>query len=99
LLLDHPLHNPWHLARVSRYIHRNPLPFADFTRYRWSSYRQYTGKSVGVCDTGLVMELFSKKGSYATYCEEYAPSERVVPERKYRIIGGRRLANDWMTAD
>src|SRR5689334_6620847 len=26
-LIVHPAHNPWHLARVTRYIHTNPAPF------------------------------------------------------------------------
>jgi putative transposase len=91
--IDDPLYNPWHLARVTRYIHRNPEPFADFTRYRWSSYRQYTQRSPGMCETQAVLELFRVKGSYAIFCEEYVPSERAAEVKKYRIVGGRRLLN------
>jgi putative transposase len=98
-LVDHPLYNPWHLARLSRYIHRNPLPFADFAKYRWSSYRQYVGGGRGACDIRPVLELFGGKASYATFCAKAPPSERSKqsePEtqpRPYRVMAGRRLAN------
>ena len=91
-LVDHPLHNPWRLARVTRYIHRNPLPFVDFTRYRWSSYREYVRGEAGICDTSPVLELLDPQ-SYAIYCQDDAPSERVQPKKNYRVIAGRRLKN------
>jgi REP element-mobilizing transposase RayT len=81
-LVDHPLYNPWHLARLTRYIHRNPLSFGDFERYRWSSYREYVAEarggreSPGLCDLQPVMELFGDKASYATFCTDGPPSER-----------------------
>ncbi len=94
VLVDHPQHNPRRLAGLTRYIHRNPLPFADFTKYQWSSYRQYATGTAGVCDTQTVLELFPIKGSYTTFCENYAPSERAEKPKNYRVIAGRRLAND-----
>lgn len=94
VLIDHPLYNPWHLARVTRYVHRNPLPFTDFTRYRWSSYRQYTIGVAGTCDTQPVLEIFGDGNSYAMFCENYVPSERKDIARNYRVVGGRRLDNE-----
>jgi putative transposase len=90
-LVDHPLYNPWHLARLSRYIH-----LADFTRYRWSSYGQYTGGSAGSCDPAPVLELFPDKASYAMFCAEVPSSEHEEQQSKpYRVVAGRKLANDW----
>jgi hypothetical protein len=41
-----PIHSAQYLAKVGRYIHRNPLeltPPADLVAYRWSSLRHYAG--------------------------------------------------------
>lgn len=91
-LVDNPLHNPWHLARLTRYIHRNPLLFADF-RYRWSSYRQYVGETRGACDTGPVMELFEDCDSYVTFCAQPSASERQGEGRSkwLRVAAEQRL--------
>lgn len=91
--IDNPRYNPWHLVRVTRYIHRNPAPFVDYRNYRWSSYRQYVGAASGMCESGEVMELFRSKDDYATFVEEAPSYDQNGIEAKYRIVAGRRLKN------
>jgi putative transposase len=67
------VHDEAYLTHLSRYIHLNPDPFADYRKYRWSSYRQYANGSAGISDPGPVMDLFDgSKTSYATYVAKAA---------------------------
>lgn len=92
-LIDNPAYNPWHLARATRYVHLNPEPFADYRRYRWSSYREYMGQTVGFVEPGEVLEFFGSKDSYATFVAEEASYDQMGREQKYRVVGSRRLKN------
>ena len=59
------------LAMLTRYIHRNPEPFKDFRKYRWSSYRQFASGGPGVASPGPVLDMFGgSKAYYAIYCEK-----------------------------
>jgi putative transposase len=96
--IDNPLYNPWHLARVTRYIHRNPLPFADLRTYLWSSYRQFMGEAPGICEIEQVMELFLSKDDYAIFVAESPSYDQGDAEAKYRVVGGRRIKNSGISA-
>jgi putative transposase len=64
-----------YLAQVSRYIHLNPHPFADYRKYRWSSYREYAESVPGICDVGPVLDCFGgSKTSYGIYVEKVVSS-------------------------
>jgi REP element-mobilizing transposase RayT len=59
------------MANLTRYIHRNPEPFKDFRKYRWSSYRQFVGDSTGIATPGPVLDTFAgSKTYYAMFCEK-----------------------------
>ncbi len=65
------VHDEQYLIRLSAYIHLNPAPFADYRRYRWSSYRQYVSPKSGFCDPGPVLDLLGgSTTSYAIYVEK-----------------------------
>jgi REP element-mobilizing transposase RayT len=96
-LIDNPAYNPWHLARVTRYVHLNPEPFADYRRYRWSSYREFMGEAMRICDPAEVAEVlgfFGSKDSYATFVAEDSSYGQMGGDKKYRVVGSRRLKND-----
>lgn len=53
--------NDRYFLTVLRYIHQNPVKAGiekDITRYPWSSYNEYIGKS-GICDKKFVLSLFA----------------------------------------
>jgi putative transposase len=79
-----PVLDEMHMAWVTRYIHRNPEPFTDFRKYRWSSYQQYVKDRSGIATPEPVLDTFGgSKARYAIFCETTTP---------------RRDANDQSTA-
>jgi putative transposase len=69
------VHDEDYLVHLSRYIHLNPHPFANYRTYPWSSYREYIGKP-GMCEVGPVLDaLGGSKDSYAIYVEKAVSPE------------------------
>jgi putative transposase len=67
------VHDKAYLLHLSRYIHLNPHPFADFRTYRWSSYREYVDGIPAICETGSVLNCVGdSKDNYAMYVEKGA---------------------------
>jgi len=58
-----PITDDTYLLAATRYIHQNPVK-AGLCRkadaYEWSSYKEYLGIGGGICDTEVVLGLFSK---------------------------------------
>lgn len=65
-----------YLLHLSVYIHLNPQLFANYRTYAWSSYAQYIGRSVGLCDPSDVVSVQRRYQniSYDTFVAEYASS-------------------------
>jgi putative transposase len=61
--------NDAYLLTVMRYIHQNPIKAGiakDLQEYPWSSYHEYSLQKQDVCDTELLLSLFSKDPKRAT---------------------------------
>ena len=61
-----PIINDAQLLQTVRYVHRNPVK-AGICRtpeeYRFSSYKEYLGEKVSICDTQFILDIFGSLDS------------------------------------
>ena len=95
--LSEPVNDDKYLLSVLRYIHQNPVKAdicTEVSDYKWSSYREYTGKS-SIIDTEFVYGLisrnefpeFNKSEETGQYLEYKKPAYRINDERAKELIG------------
>lgn len=71
-----------HLLTVLRYIHQNPFKAGivnDISKYRWSSYPEYTGNA-GMTDTSFILSIFSENDAKAT--ERFTEYHKTIQTEK-----------------
>lgn len=82
-----------YLLTVLRYIHRNPdeAGLARFDSYRWSSYKEYLGRS-RYCSTSFIASLFDGPEDYRAL-HEMVNEDALLPIDKGES-GTRQLSDD-----
>ena len=98
-----PIENDAYLLCAVRYIHNNPAKaeICPAAKYRWSSWRYYTGVLHGLVETEPVLSLMGGKEGFLKFsmaesveadkqgCFEYADTIRVTDRKAQEIIQNR----------
>lgn len=77
---------------VLRYIHINPAVSSgvnsNFENYPWSSYQEYTGNIIGICNTEPGLKFFSNTESFQQFHRDQLDYGRKLEVIKHLIIEG-----------
>lgn len=74
---------------VSRYIHLNPIAsflVNDLDDYEWSSYREYTDNSKGICAKEEILGFFKDPKSYKKFCLDQIEYAQTLELIKHQLI-------------
>lgn len=77
------------LLHLSRYIHLNPLVsyvVKDLNLYPWSSYKEYTNNTEGLCAKNDVLGLFSSPKEYQQFVLDQADYGEKLELIKHQLI-------------
>lgn len=75
--------NEAYLAAVMRYIHKNPekAGISPMEAYRWSSYREYTGRAV-YADTAPMLDWFGGRDAFEAFMQQADEEPHLDVEEK-----------------
>ncbi len=77
------------LIHVSRYIHLNPIAsylVKDLNLYEWSSYKEYTNNTKGICNKEEIMGVFKDSSSYQKFCLDQVSFAQNLERIKHQLI-------------
>jgi len=79
------------LIHVSRYIHLNPVTSfvtekTELSSYPWSSFPEYLGQPLEICNKEIVMNFFSSKEKYKSFVYDQISYARELEKIKHLIL-------------